>query len=122
MELRLKAENFRVLNFVSLQTRRTSQGSSRGLGGITVQPAKRDPHEPPVSSTPYTYYVSKPVLLRFEAINFNKFVAASVDVRLCVVGLGDLLPVVKRGEQLRDQISSTTCSKLHYLTPKNNPK
>ena len=43
--------------------------------------------------------------LRFEAINFNKFVAASVDFRLCVVGLGDLFPEVRRGKLLGTRLA-----------------
>ena len=113
----MKAENFQVLSFVFLQTRRRSQGSSTGSGGITVKPAQRDPQEPPVSFTQSSYYVSKPVLnLRFEAINFNKFVAASVDFRLCVVGLGDLLPVVRRGKPPETRLALQAGNPKHAIT------
>ena len=40
-------------------------------------------------------------------IKFDEVVAASVGLFLCVVELGDLLPVVRRGNSLRDQIGST---------------
>ena len=40
-------------------------------------------------------------------IKFDEVVAASVGLFLCVVELGGLLPVVRRGNSLRDQIGST---------------